>query len=109
MLISLGAPGGALKPPLTDFAHLVATGRRPRPCDKRRVFSMRQDLSAPPDVVEVPAGRSRLLSRLYRDVGLAAVAAELELPASAFDLDVGEALERGARYLAPRRMLDLAS
>jgi len=70
---------------------------------------MRQDLSATPDVVEVPAGRSRLLSRLYRDVGLAAVAAELELPASAFDLDVGEAVERGSRYLAPRRMLDLAS
>jgi hypothetical protein len=70
---------------------------------------MRQDLSAAPDVVEVPAGRSRLLSRLYRDVGLAAVAAELELPASAFDLEVGEAVERGARYLAPRRTLDLAS
>jgi hypothetical protein len=37
------------------------------------------------------------------------VAAELELPASAFDLEVGEAVERGARHLAPRRMLDLAS
>jgi hypothetical protein len=49
------------------------------------------------------------LSRLSRDVGLAAVAAELNLPASAFDLDVGEAVERGSRYLAPRRMLDLAS
>ena len=64
---------------------------------------MRQDLSATPDVVEAPAGRSRLLSRLYRDVGLAAVAAELELPASAFDLEVGEfdrarlALSRAAR------------
>ena len=109
MLISRGAPGGALKPPLTDFAQLVPIGRRPRPRDKRRVFSMRQDLSAAPDVVEVPAGRSHLLSRLYRDVGLAAVAAELELPASAFDLEVGEAVERGARYLAPRRKLDLAS
>jgi hypothetical protein len=104
-----GAPGGALKPPLTDFAQSVAIDRRLRPRDQRRVFSMRQDLSATPDVVEVPAGRSRLLSRLYRDVGLAAVAAELNLPASAFDLEVGEAVERGSRYLAPRRMLDLAS
>ena len=70
---------------------------------------MRQDLSAAPEVVEVTAGRSRLLSRLYRDVGLAAVAAELDLPAAAFEPDVGEAVARGSRYLAPRRMLDLAS
>jgi hypothetical protein len=97
-----------LKPPLTDSAQFVPIGR-PRPDDKRRVFSMRQDLSATPDIVEAPAGRSRLLSRLYRDVGLAAVAAELNLPAAAFEPDVGEAVERGSRYLAPRRMLDLAS
>ena len=70
---------------------------------------MRDDLPAVPDVVEVPAGRSRLLSRLYRDVGLAAVAAEFDLPASAFEPELGEAVERGMRYLAPRRALDLAS
>jgi hypothetical protein len=70
---------------------------------------MRQDLSAAPDVVEVPAGRSRLLSRLYRDVGLAAVAAELDLPATAFEPELGQSVERGARYLAPRRTLDMAS
>ncbi len=46
---------------------------------------MRHDLTAIPDVVEVRAGRSRLLSRLYRDIGLAAVAAEFELPAEEFD------------------------
>jgi hypothetical protein len=70
---------------------------------------MRDDLSAIPDVVEVPAGQSRLLSRLFRDVGLAAVAAEFELPAAALEADVGEGVERGQRYLAPRRALDLAS
>ncbi|THD47182.1 MAG: hypothetical protein E7774_05450 [Bradyrhizobium sp.] len=67
---------------------------------------MREDM---PDVVEVPAGRSRLLSRLYRDVGLAAIAAELNLPAAAFEAEISEAVERGLRYLAPQRALDLAS
>ncbi len=70
---------------------------------------MRDVLSAVPDVVEVPAGHSRLLSRLYRDVGMAAVATELDLPAAAFEIEVSEAVERGQRYLAPRRALDLAS
>ena len=70
---------------------------------------MRQELTANSDVVvEAPAGRSRLLSRLYRDVGLAAVAAELDLPAEAFEPELSQAVERGARYL-PRRRLDLAS
>jgi hypothetical protein len=70
---------------------------------------MRDVLSAVPDVVEVPAGHSRLLSRLYRDVGMAAVATELDLPAAAFETEVSEAVERGRRYLEPRRALDLAS
>jgi hypothetical protein len=63
---------------------------------------MRHDLASIPDPIEVRAGRSRLLSRLYRDIGLAAVAAELRLPAQEFELDLGEAIERGSRYLAPR-------
>ena len=67
---------------------------------------MREDVPE----VEVPAGRSRLLSRLYRDVGLAAVAAELDLPAAAFEPELCQAVERGARYLPPpRRHLDIAS
>lgn len=66
---------------------------------------MRHDLSAIPDVIETRAGRSRLLSRLYRDIGLAAVAAEFELPAEAFDPELGEAVERGARYLLPRDLV----
>jgi hypothetical protein len=60
---------------------------------------MRHDLTAIPEVVEMRAGRSRLLSRLYRDIGLAAVAAEFELPMKDFDPELGEAVERGARYL----------
>ncbi len=69
---------------------------------------MRYDLTAIPDVIEARAGRSRLLSRLYRDIGLAAVAAEFELPVEDIDPELGEALERGARYLAPPN-LGLAS
>ena len=69
---------------------------------------MRHDLTAIPDVIETRAGRSRLLSRLYRDIGLAAVAAEFELRAADFEPELGEAVERGARYLLPRKF-DIAS
>jgi len=63
---------------------------------------MRHDLASIPEALEARAGRTRLLSRLYRDIGLAAVAAELQLPAQEFDLDVGEAIERGARFLVSK-------
>src|SRR5271163_2113874 len=55
---------------------------------------MRHDLASIPEVLETRAGRTRLLSRLYRDIGLAAVAAELQLPAQEFDLEIGESIER---------------
>ena len=61
---------------------------------------MRQQATAFSEVLEAPAGRSRLLSRLYREIGLAAVAVELELAREELDLDVAQAVERGARYLA---------
>jgi hypothetical protein len=63
---------------------------------------MRHDLASIPEAVETRAGRTKLLSRLYRDIGLAAVAAELQLPAQEFDLEVGESIERGSRYLPPK-------
>jgi hypothetical protein len=46
----------------------------------------------------------RLMQRLYRDVGLSAVARELELSMPDLDTEVGEAVKRGARYvyLAPK-------
>ena len=62
---------------------------------------MRHDFSSIPVAVEVPAGRSRLLSRLYRDIGLAAVAVELELPPRELEPDLQRSIERGTRYLAP--------
>ncbi len=63
---------------------------------------MRQDLPAKPQTIEQSAGQSKLLSRLYRDVGLAAVAAELNLQADALEPEIAEALERGASSLAKR-------
>jgi hypothetical protein len=64
---------------------------------------MRQDLPAKSQSLEQRAGQSKLLSRLYRDVGLAAVAAELDLPVNTLEPEIAEAVERGAALLAPRR------
>ena len=66
---------------------------------------MRQEQVANPHVVEQRAGESKLLSRLYREVGLAAVAAELDLQANALEPDLAAAIERGALLLAPRRSI----
>jgi hypothetical protein len=63
---------------------------------------MRHDLSAIPDAVEAPAGRSLLLFRLYRDIGLAAVAAELKVVAKGLEAELEESIDRGSRYLAAK-------
>jgi hypothetical protein len=42
---------------------------------------------------------SRLMARIYRDIGLAAVAKELALPADGLEPELIEALKRGSRYL----------
>ena len=41
----------------------------------------------------------RLLERIYRDVGLAAVARELELSADDLEPELSEAVKRGASYI----------
>jgi hypothetical protein len=69
---------------------------------------MHQNVAAIAERIEVRAGRSPLLSRLYHEVGLAAVAAEFKLPVEPFEPELAEAIERGARYLAPPK-LPLAS
>lgn len=61
---------------------------------------MRQDIAVQ-ETLEVRAGQSRLLSRLYRDIGLAAVAIELRLLEEPLEIELEDAIERGARYLAP--------
>jgi hypothetical protein len=64
---------------------------------------MRKVISANSQALEQRAGESKLLSRLYREVGLAAVAAELNVQACAFEPEVALAIERGALLLAPPR------
>jgi hypothetical protein len=68
------------------------------------MFDMRHDLSAIPDALEAPAGRSRLLTRLSRDVGVAAVATELGLKLDECEPELATSIQRGARYLAPPKM-----
>ena len=46
-----------------------------------------------------PMRARRLLERIYRDVGLAAVARELELSADDLEPELSEAVKRGARYI----------
>ena len=63
---------------------------------------MRQDPPAHSQTLERRAGDSPLLSRLYREVGLAAVAAEFHLQTSALEPEAAEAVERGAMLLSAR-------
>jgi hypothetical protein len=42
-----------------------------------------------------------LLTRIYRDIGLAAVAEALRLPTDGFEPEMIESLERGELYLLP--------
>jgi hypothetical protein len=42
-----------------------------------------------------------VLTRIYRDIGLAAVAEALRLPPDGFEPDMIESLERGEFYLLP--------
>ncbi len=71
--------------------------------------SMRFDFDLIPESPENRMSGSRLLARLHRDIGLAAVAAELNLPAQEFGFDIEEAIERGAVYLTKERSPALAS
>jgi hypothetical protein len=62
---------------------------------------MRNDSPALNQTLETSAGRSPLLSRMYREVGLAAVAIELDLLEEDLGEELEDAIERGARCLAP--------
>ncbi|MGA2042350.1 MAG: hypothetical protein ABSG83_03150 [Roseiarcus sp.] len=66
---------------------------------------MQQESQANPPVLEQRAGQSRLLARLYRDIGLAAVAAELDVQAAGLEPGLAAAIGRGAALLPPRRRL----
>jgi hypothetical protein len=62
---------------------------------------MRDDFNAIPD----PGGRrgaaGSMLTRIYHDIGLAAVAEALDLLTVEFDSELKDSLERGEFYLLP--------
>jgi hypothetical protein len=68
---------------------------------------MRQDFDAIPDPEGQRGGLGSMLARMYRDIGLAAVADALGfltsdgLLTAEFDLDLAQCIERGEYYLIP--------
>jgi len=62
-------------------------------------YSLEAAGPAGPEPIKRVARPSRLMTRIYRDIGLAAVAGELGLPTEDFEPELSEAVKRGARYL----------
>jgi hypothetical protein len=54
---------------------------------------------ASPEATSAPERPGRLMARIYRDIGLAAVARELDLPTDGLEPELSEAVKRGARYV----------
>jgi hypothetical protein len=59
------------------------------------------DMAGPsgPTTKAESARPSRLMARIYRDIGLAAVASELALLSADLEPELIEAVKRGSRYL----------
>ena len=62
---------------------------------------MRDDFDAIPEPGDGRSGPGTVLTRIYHDIGLAAVADALNLLAADFEPDLNQSLERGEYYLAP--------
>jgi hypothetical protein len=62
---------------------------------------MRNDFDAIPDPGGRRGGPGTMLTRIYHDIGLAAVADALNLLTVEFDPDLKDSLERGEFYLIP--------
>jgi hypothetical protein len=62
---------------------------------------MRDDFDAIPDPGGGRAAPETMLTRIYHDIGLAAVADALNLLTLEFDPDLNNSLERGEFYLVP--------
>jgi len=60
---------------------------------------MRHETTSPAADIGLRLDRSQPLSSMCREVGLAAVAAELHLPTSDLEIDAAVAVERGAAAL----------
>ena len=64
---------------------------------------MRHDFDAIPEAAGRREGVGSMLTRIYHDIGLAAVADALGLMTAEFDGDLAQSIERGEYYLHPRR------
>ena len=62
---------------------------------------MRHDFDAIPDAAGRRDGVGSMLTRIYHDIGLAAVADALGLMTADFEGDLAESIERGEFYLVP--------
>jgi hypothetical protein len=74
---------------------------------------MRHDFDAIPEA-EGQSGRAgSMLTRIYHDIGLAAVADALDLMTGEFEADLAQSIERGVYFLLPaavrNRRIDLAA
>jgi hypothetical protein len=62
---------------------------------------MRHDFDAIPEAAGRREGVGSMLTRIYHDIGLAAVADALGLLSAEFDADLAQSIERGEYYLIP--------
>jgi hypothetical protein len=68
---------------------------------EKRAMAQFPDMAGPagPRTTFDSARPTRLMARIYRDIGLAAVANELALSTDDFEPELSEAVKRGARYI----------
>ncbi len=62
---------------------------------------MRHDFDAIPEAANQRDGVGSMLTHIYHDIGLAAVAEALGLMTAEFDADLAQSIERGGYYLIP--------
>jgi hypothetical protein len=62
---------------------------------------MRHDFDAIPEAASQRERVGSMLTRIYHDIGLAAVADALRLTTVEFDSDLAQSIERGEFYLIP--------
>ncbi len=62
---------------------------------------MRHDFDAIPEAADERDTVGSMLTRVYHDIGLAAVADALGLMTTEFDPDLTQSIERGEYYLIP--------
>ena len=62
---------------------------------------MRLDYHAIPEAAGQRVAVGSMLTRIYHEIGLAAVADALDLDAAELDADLADSIERGVYYLIP--------